>query len=54
VVVNSAIHHISAAQLHADALREARRNPPLPAVDRPVARQRRRARLLYRLRPVFA
>ena len=31
--MNSAIHYYSAAQRHADAIREARRNPPLP---RPV------------------
>jgi hypothetical protein len=54
VVVNSAIHQISAAQLQADALRDALRNPPLrlPDEPKPARPQRRRAlALLYRLRP---
>jgi len=41
--VNSAISYISASQLHADALRESYRNPPLRPVE-PVQAERRRPR----------
>jgi hypothetical protein len=36
VDMNSAIHQYSAAQRHADAIREARRNPPRAPQARPV------------------
>ncbi|HEY3542295.1 MAG TPA: hypothetical protein VGK79_07110 [Gaiellaceae bacterium] len=51
--MNSAIHQISAAQHHTDALRDALRNPQLPREPKP-ARHHRRFRLLRRLRPVVA
>ena len=47
--MNSAIHQLSAAQKHADAIRESYRNPPQPLVDLPpvpAARPRRRRLLL--------
>jgi hypothetical protein len=52
VVVNSAIHHMSASQMQRDALRRALREPRLPDVERP-GRAPRRLALLRRLRPAF-
>jgi hypothetical protein len=42
--MNSAINYYSAAQRHADAIREARRNPviPGPAIPEPGVQTRRR------------
>jgi hypothetical protein len=51
--MNSAIHHISASQLQADALRATLRNPP-PRPERLESAPRRRVRLVRRLRPIFA
>jgi hypothetical protein len=49
--MNSAITYLSAAQMHADAIRDARRNPP-PAVParQPAERSARRGPLLILLR----
>jgi hypothetical protein len=52
--MNAAIHHMASAQMHADALRDSLRNPRLPDGPEPVRlQQRRRRRLLGRLRPAF-
>jgi hypothetical protein len=52
VDVNSAIHHMSSAQMHADALRDALRNPRLSDEPKPARPLRhRRLALLHRLRP---
>ena len=39
--MNSALNYYSAAQMHADALRDAYRNPPLPRVERTAPAPRR-------------
>jgi hypothetical protein len=50
--MNSALHHISASQMQADAIRDARRNPRLPNEPKPAEEpRRRRVALLRRLRP---
>jgi len=55
VGVNSSLSHLSAAQMQADALRTALRNPPLPSAAKPERRERTNAlRLLRRLRPALA
>lgn len=49
--MNSAITYLSAAQMHADAIREARRNPPPTVpVRQPAEHTRRRSPLLTLLR----
>jgi hypothetical protein len=48
-----AIHHMASAQAHTDALREARRAPRLPDVEKPARAHRRRTTLLRRLRPAL-
>jgi hypothetical protein len=50
--MNSAIHYYSAAQMHADAIRDSYRNPQqphveLPPVPEPQRRQRRRLLLAF-------
>ena len=55
VDMSSALHHISAAQMQRDALREALRNPQLPKEPKPEPQQHsRRSALLRRLRPAAA
>jgi hypothetical protein len=57
VVVNSAIHHLAGAQMHADALRDSLRNPRLPDEPKPARPQQPRRpgwNLLHRLRPALA
>jgi hypothetical protein len=50
--MNSALHHISASQMQADAVRDALRNPRLPNEPKPAQEpQRRRVALLRRFRP---
>jgi hypothetical protein len=49
-----AIHHMASAQMHADALRDSLRNPRLPDEPTPGRPQRRRRRLVFRLRPALA
>jgi hypothetical protein len=52
--MNSAIHHMASAQMQADAIRDSLRNPRLPDEPKPARlQQRRRRRLLHRLRPAF-
>jgi hypothetical protein len=61
--MNSAIHQYSAAQRHTDAIREARRNPPLGAQAPPAVKPEPRFGLIavltrriarpHALRPVF-
>jgi hypothetical protein len=50
--MNSAISYMSAAQLHADAIRESYRNPR-PRVDEPNAAQTVKARRPRRLRALI-
>jgi len=51
--MNSAIHQLSAAQHHTDALRDALRTPHLPNEPKP-AKPQRRFRLMRRLRPALS
>jgi len=53
VVMNSAIHHLSASQLQRDALRASLREPRLPDIDKPERARQRRLALIRRLRPAF-
>jgi hypothetical protein len=52
VVMNSAIHHLSASQMQRDALRTSLREPRLPDIGKPE-RAPRRFTLLRRLRPAL-
>jgi hypothetical protein len=52
VVVNSAIHHLSASQMQHDALRQSLREPRLPDIEKP-GRAPRRFTLVRRLRPAL-
>jgi hypothetical protein len=52
--MNSAIHHLSAAQMQRDALRTSLREPRLPDIEKSErATSRRRFALLHRLRPAL-
>jgi hypothetical protein len=44
---------MASAQMHADAIRDSLRSPRLPDEPKPARLQRRRRRLLHRLRPAF-
>jgi hypothetical protein len=53
--MNSAISYLSAAQMHADAVRASYRNPPLmPKPERVVPQQRRRRPTFALRSPLFA
>ena len=55
VVMNSAIHHMSASQMQRDALRTSLREPRLPDIEKSErASSRRRLAFLLRLRPALA
>jgi len=52
--MNSAIHHLSAAQMQRDALRTAVREPRLPDIEKSERAGSRRLSLVRRLRPALA
>jgi hypothetical protein len=56
VVMNSAIHQLSASQMQRDALRMSLREPRLPGSEKPERASSRRGRLafVFRLRAALA
>jgi hypothetical protein len=55
VVMNSAIHQLSATQMQRDALRTSLREPRVPDIEKSErASSRRRLAFLHRLRPALA